>query len=515
MQHGELFANIEDRTIRGLLIPYGEASRTNLTGTDPIMFSRGTITVPRDVTMVGLNNQHDRFTWAGRAAQLEETDEGWVATFGIAETDEGDDALAAVQSGRLSKLSAEVVDLVRDGVNAVRARLTGAALVTEGAFASAALFALADPDEDEPTEDSPEPEESEADESAEEEEEAVADATVPTGLPAPTPVVVVEKQKSKGEMFAAIEAVYRGNASRETVQDVRDFFAGQALFALTDITYDGASGLAPTMNPNPQWIGEVGGKPYIQRFVPLFGSKALTALNLGGFTWTGDAGGTWTGNKTPIPSTAPTVAPINDTATRWANGNDIAREHRDFNTPGFFESYNAWNRRGFDKWLDLTITLTEAVAGATDITADAVGAGESAALSAVIDGAAAIVDAGLTPTAAVMDTALWKTIAKIPQSDVLGYLNAQLSLTGDSGIDSFAIVPAPVGTVTAGHVLVVSRDAADVYTLPGSPIRAEAANIANGGLDVGFFGYGALFINDPEGIVDVAPGVAARSGSSK
>ena len=93
-----------------------------------------------------------------------------------------------------------------------------------------------------------------------------------------------------------------------------------------------------------------------------------------------------------------------------------------------------------------------------------------------------------------------------PNSDTLGYLSAALGLR-DGQLDGFRIVPSSL--VTDGHVLVVSRGAADVYTLPGSPIRAEALNIANGGIDIGFFGYGGFQIKNAAGIVDVAPYSAA------
>jgi hypothetical protein len=91
---------------------------------------------------------------------------------------------------------------------------------------------------------------------------------------------------------------------------------------------------------------------------------------------------------------------------------------------------------------------------------------------------------------------------KAPQSDILGYLSGSLGLEGGSlaGFD-FKFSSA----ITSGHILVVSRSAADVYTLPGSPVRAEALNIANGGIDVGFFGYGGFFVNNAAGIVDVGP----------
>lgn len=507
---GDLFANVADRTIKGLLLPYGEASRTNLTGTEPVMFSKGTVTVPRDVTMVGLNMNHDRFTWAGRVTELEDTDAGMVATFSVANTDEGDEALAAVAAGRLTKLSAEVVKLVRDGAHAVSAKLTGAALVDEGAFASAALFALGEVEDVEHTEPAPADPEQPEEPAEEEEEETVPEAQIPTGLPAREPVAVLEKkQPTKGEMFAMIEAVHRGNASPEAVDTVTTFLKEQraALFALNDVDYDGTNGVGAKMAPTT-WIGEVlDGTTYRQRFAPLFGQKSLGGLAMAGWKWNvKPAGATWTGNKDAISSNTPSVTPVSENATRWAGGHDIAREHIDFNTPGFFEAYNAAMRESFDRWLDITIVLTEALAGATDVEADnPAGLEIGPGWSAVIDGASAIVDAGLTPTGAVVASGLWKSMAKLPSSDVLGYLNAALSLTGEGRLDSFSIVPAAPTQLTAGHVLVVDRSAADVYTLPGSPIRAEAQNIANGGIDVGFFGYGGFLIKNAAGIVDVGP----------
>lgn len=515
---GELFANIEERTIRGVLVPFGELSRMNLTGTEPVMFGPGAVDIPADISIVGINEAHDRFNPIGRATEIIETDRGVEAEYTIARTPEGDEALAGVQSGRLKHLSAEFATLVRDGANAVKARLTGTGLVTEGAFASAALFALA-VEETPSTPASPEPQTPEpapADPDTppvtpaeEDEDDEMGDiATVPGALPVGAAVVEKKKEPTRGEMFAAVESVYRGSASVETVNRVRDFMASQgSLFALNDVDFDGTDGVGAKMVPS-QWIGEVeDGTTYAQKFAPLFGQKSLTALAMAGWKWgVKPAGAAWAGNKAAISSNAPTIVPVTENASRWAGGHDIAREHIDFGTPGFFDAYNAAMRESFDRWLDITIVLAEALAGATDIEADnPAGLDIGAGWSAVIDGAAAIVAAGLTPTSAVVDSTLWKSMAKLPSSDVLGYLNAQLSLTGEGRLDTFSVVPAAPGQITAGHSLVVAKTAADVYTLPGSPIRAEAQNIANGGVDVGFFGYGGLFIKNALGIVDVAP----------
>ena len=101
-------------------------------------------------------------------------------------------------------------------------------------------------------------------------------------------------------------------------------------------------------------------------------------------------------------------------------------------------------------------------------------------------------------------------------ANVLGYLNSALSLSGDGSLDGFTIVGAPAGSaLPAGHTLVVAKSAADVYELPGVPIRQEAANIALGGIDTGLFAYSGFLVKNLAGIVDVAPAVAARGGSSK
>lgn len=515
-EHGTFAVDRDTRRIRGILVPWGERSRMSASKTKPIIFPRGAVKVPRDPAVVTLNFQHDRFAPVGRGEKFEDQPHGLYAEFYIADTPEGDAWLA--DHGDLVKLSAEVRNIERDENDHGTAELTGAALVNEGAFASAALFAIdADPDDENETPDPApaEPEPEADDESEEDKEETVENAEFAT-VPGTVPTArATDKKKplTRRALFRMIDDVMGGRASYETRQFIASITPGEAgmfqhegMFALADVDYDGTDGLGAKMTQS-QWLGERPQPAYQQRFANLFRQESLTSLSLGGFKWgTKPAGGTWTGNKTAIPSNTPTITPVTETATRWAGGHDIAREHRDFGTPGFFESYEFWMRRSFQEWVDKTIVLTEMLAGATDLEADdPTGVDIGATLSAIVDGAAAIVDAGLTPTAAVMDTTAWKSIAKIPSSDVLGYLNAQLSLTGEGSLDTFQIVPAPVGTVTAGHVVVVARDAATVFTLPGSPIRAEALNIANGGIDIGFFGYAGFLIDDARGIQDVAP----------
>lgn len=519
MEHGLFTVDATTRRVRGILVPWDEASRVSSTKNAPIRFRKGDVRVPRDQTVVSLNKQHDRYDPIGRAAVLDPTNEnGLYAEFDIADTEEGDAWLA--DHGELIRLSPELRDIIRDQDGSGSATLTGAALVTEGAFASAGLFSIDDTPE---PSDAPAPE-PEPETPATIKEETVTDTPVATipGVPAPVAPTPTKKPEltSRG-MFALIDKVLGARATTEEASTVaaalrgarEGAFSQRGLFALADITYDDGT-TAGVTNPasiigQPAWLGEVtDGTTYTPKYAGLFGSKTLTALAMSGWRWvTKPTGGTWAGNKAAIPSNTLEVEPVSENAIRWAGGNDIAREHRDFGTPGFFEAYNAAMREDFTRWLDETIVLAEALAGATDVVADdpaalTIGAG----WSAVIDGATEIVDAGLVPSAAVVEASVWKSMLKIPKSDVLGYLSAALGFQNGQ-LESFRLVPS--SDLTAGHVLVVSSGAADVYTLPGSPIRAEALNIANGGVDVGFFGYGGFLIKNPAGIVDVAPFPAA------
>lgn len=114
------------RTLRGILLPFGERSRPNITGNEGVMFSADSIELPRDPSVVTLNRNHNRYDPIGRATFLEKRREGVYAEFAVAQTDQGDEYLR--NPGALRKLSAEVTDMVTEAAKVVRSRLTGAAL---------------------------------------------------------------------------------------------------------------------------------------------------------------------------------------------------------------------------------------------------------------------------------------------------------------------------------------------------------------------------------------------------
>jgi hypothetical protein len=530
-----LFAvDADTRTVRGLLVPYGERSRLTVSKTKPLWFNPGDLAIPRDPSVVGLNRLHDRFDPMGHGVEIvdrRDAPSGVVAEFRIADTPEGDDWLS--DHGTLVRLSPEVRNIRRRPDGSATAELTGAALVDEGAFASAGLFALGTVEEttdelvagvEETPDDEPEEtpdaapavednEPDDEDDPVDQEGNPVGNAPVPDTLAGggtpPTP----NTDGSARAMFRAMSAVASGHATPAVIAQLQTNWGGvgeAGLFALNDVDYDGTDGLALGASgagrmTRPQWLGEVlDGTEYRALFAPLFGHGDLTSLYMQGWKWNvKPKGGAWSGNKAAIPSNAPTVTPVSEPASRWAGGHDHAREHVDFGTPGYFESYYAAMVEDYLRWLDEDVVLTELLAAATEVEADnPSGLTIGSAMSKLVDGAASVVAAGLIPTFAILPTAEWKSILKTPDNATLGYLNAALGL--DEGtLDNAGFVIRPSSDVT--NPIVGARSAATVYELAGSPIRAEALNIANGGIDTGLFGYGGLLVTNAAGIVEVTP----------
>lgn len=538
IEAGTLTASLTERTVSGLLLPFGEIGNTNL---GKFSIDKGIISIPRDHSVVGANTDHNREFPVGRATTLSETDAGIVGTFSIANTDEGDVLLGEIADGTRSKLSAEVRNIVLRAGKAVSGTLFGAAFVPVGAFPSASLLAadvgdLADvTDEDLERQFTPaeikalrgllNPETS-ADDTADEatttptpntESEADVAAIIPNTLTAAASTASTNtgpRPLSLHEVGVLYAQRAQGVISDLEFSTAIDGQNGNSLFAaLSDVKFDGVGGVAPAMTPAPQWLGQVWqATTYRQQVLPLFGHGDLTGLSFSGFKFTTKpAGGDWAGNKAAVPSNTVVVAPVTGTAARYAIGHDIAREFVDFPVAGFFEGYAAAVTEDYARWADGKVAAA-AIAGATALAGDALttlpgvaGGTIGSAASAIIDGATAIITAGSLPDFALVAPALWKQMSKMPKSNVIGYLNASLGLE-EGALNGFVIRPS--ASVAAGKVLVGCKGAVTVLELPGAPVRIDALDLARGGVDRAAFGYLGVNVNDALGLQLVTAAVS-------
>jgi hypothetical protein len=444
-----------------------------------------------------------------------------------------------------------VRNIVRDSADFGTAELTGAALVDEGAFMDAALFAVdrsdedpaqgrgivpphiteqyaqagqpseapglsnvpsPDEDEDETPDEAPAPEDTpESDEDEDNpEEDAVADAIAPTEmLGARGRRNATAPGLTKAGFYAAMNTARRTGdraALAPYIQEAEDV----GLFALSNITYDGAGGLVTVAGMPGAWLGQLwAGKRFQRRIVPLLTGGTLTAMSMTGWVWgVKPAMAAWAGNKTAIPSNAPTVSPKAFGAVRFAGGHDLAREYYDFNVTDVIDSYGDAMVDSYAMLSD-AYALTQVTAGATPYTPDPANTVNTGLLD-IVDGALAVIAAGGTPSWAIVAPDVFKGVLATPREDSLAYLDSAIGLENGS-TQGFGIVPD--ARLAAGAIIVGDKAGATAWELPGVPIRVDAPDLVLGGVDSAFFGYIGVGVTAPAVIVKNTGVVGTSEGT--
>lgn len=554
---GTLTANYSDRTVTGLLLPYGEECRSNL-GTFSV--DPGSFTIPADVPgVVGLNVEHHREASVGRAQTLTDTPQGVVATFSVARTPEGDLVLEDIRTGKRKHLSVEASGIQIKDKKAIAGQIFGAAIVAAPAFPSATLLASApdtpigndlaklarasaaqhrqsaeeydrladladppedpepDPDPDQPAEDptpdqspqTPGPEGPEPTPDDDKEGTDMGTATAPDTLHAAQVAAPDTSLRALSTLMASRQTLGGDPQYRNALAEFDA--AGSTLFgALSDVKISGAAGAGVMTGVQlPQAIGELWTRvAYQRRIVPLMSAGQLTSLTIQGWRWQAGkapAVDTWAGNKANVPSPAVQTEAYNVTADRLAGAYDVAREFIDFDVPGFWESF--WNAMtaSYAQKSD-TKALADVAAAATPVTAEAPATGVNAAINLILAGVAQVIQYG-TPAFGVISPELFAAIASITNAGSFPYLSVgTVSFPVYGPNVTVAGIPVIPGAVGTGKALVAAREAATFYELPGSPIRVEGVyDMARGGVNPGLFGYFATVVHQAQAIALVSP----------
>ena len=139
-------ADSAQRTITGTIVTFEETGNTSIGKTQ---FAKGSI----EAQAVLLNLEHDRARRIGKTLSMEQTDSEIIATFKIAETTAGTDALVEAAEGLRDGFSVEVsideYETLKDGtVRILAGELTGVALTSEPAIRSARVSEVAASEED-------------------------------------------------------------------------------------------------------------------------------------------------------------------------------------------------------------------------------------------------------------------------------------------------------------------------------------------------------------------------------
>lgn len=145
---GETFkADPEKRTVSGMLLPFNVQTSDGRR----VRFAAGSVTWQKAaVSRVKLDREHDLGQLLGSATKVESADAGVSASFKVAKTPAGDEALALAADGALDGLSAvvRITDAIPDPVHeggtlVTAATLVRATLTADPAFDDARLSAVA------------------------------------------------------------------------------------------------------------------------------------------------------------------------------------------------------------------------------------------------------------------------------------------------------------------------------------------------------------------------------------
>lgn len=526
---GRLTAS-EDRTLRGMLLPYGVPGMTNL---GRVTASKGTLTVPEDPSTLFANLDHlDDRDPVAEFATVEETDAGLMASWTVPKTHGGDKLLAEFKAGIRTGVSVELEPVQIRAGKITAGQVIGCAFPVEPAFPTARLVAEQAPDTDAPEVavcthadkfthavdpdaepcsyavpiETPEPapadtahaDAADADAPTEEEETMTQTATAPADLRASRSAAPSGKITTPADLFRLMAEAHGSHGPHRA----------RLLAALSDIVP------ADIEDANlPQWVGELwSGTAYQRRYTGLVNQATLTGLKLAGWKWTTKPGmGEYAGNKADVPSAAVATEPVADTAQRFAGAHDVDRAMVDFPNPEFWAAYYAAMTESYARLTDAYV-LREYKAFAKAITPGAVPAGVPAGWVAVLDGMLEVNETA-APTFALVEKSVYREMFLTGTDKFLEFVNASIGLDEGNALTSgFRILPvASVATGDAsstgfdvGEVIVGSRACGTFHELGGgAPIRVEALDIARGGVDAGCFGYAGFVGHDNDALVKI------------
>jgi hypothetical protein len=486
-------ANRDERTISGLVIPYGEVGYTNV---GAIKASKGVLTIPEDVSTVHLNLEHSDTRPVGKAVRLEETDAGIEGTFRIANTTAGNDLLAEVEEGLRTGFSVEFHDHVIRAGEVLKGMLSGVAAVVNPAFNSARVMAS---DHGElPTEDEAENEDTTGEAVEEEKAEEMGNENIaPAGGAENTKVEASEMNANQ-----AFKAIAKG------------FETNRVEAALANVVHDDGDNDGDGLGEfaaAPAWLGEVyRAAAYRRKYVTLLTQGALTSYRETGFRWTSKPTvAPYTGNKAEVPSNGISAEPVMFGTQRWAHAADLDRRFIDF---GDQEVVRAFTEAQVESYLKVTDAdaLQRTIDAATAVEAGEVPSGLNAALVRIIDGALALVAQDLTPTGAVVGIEDYRTMLLTPKDQIAEFLSQSMGFQ-EGGLEGFRIVPS-ANTDLATATLVLDKSTVKYKEFGGgAPVRVQAQHLSNGGVDYAVFGYTSHQVLESDGIVLVSD--AAEGGA--
>jgi phage head maturation protease len=496
-------ADSVSRTITGRIVTFEETGNASI---GKVQFARNSI----EPTPVLLNLEHDRTRRIGKTlnTELSADGSGIDATFKIANTTAGTDALVEAAEGLRDGFSVEVYfdeyDTLKDGtVRIVKGELTGVALTSEPAIRSARVEEVAATQNEEQVSDSTigTEETPTTTEKENEVEDTVKDASTAETVEAAQLVTVAANSiggftsKPRLEFTAAkyLENTIRASLGEESARQY---------VAAADDTTDNA-GLVPTR----QLTEVINGLANNTR-------SAIDAISRGVLP---DAGMSF---EIPKITTMPTVAETAEAGTpsetdqassflsvtvkKYAGQQTFSVELLDRTSPLFFNELLNNMSAAYAKATDLAVYTALASGATADSTTLTTYPTASELLGFVSRGAASVYSntQGFA-TNILANTSQWANLMTLNDSGRPIYMAAQPSNAGGAvrpdsirgnvaGLDLYvtANVPSANDTDKDDSMLIINPSAYTWYESPTYRLRADV--IASGQIAVSVYGYGAI-----------------------
>ena len=491
-------ADSNSRTITGRIVTFEETGNASI---GKVQFAKNSI----EATPVLLNLEHDRTRRIGKTLSIEANEQGIDATFKIAETTAGNDALVEAAEGLRDGFSVEVYfdeyETLKDGtVRILKGEMTGVALTSEPAIRSARVAEVAATEGEEISDSTIEPEEKT--EGDDEVENTVTPAEAVETVEAAQSVTANAKPAVGGwtskPRLEFTAAKYLENTIRASLGDDN----ARQYVAAADDTTDNA-GLVPTR----QLTEVINGLANTTR-------SSIDAISRGVLP---DAGMTF---EIPKITTMPTVAETSEAGTpsetdqassflsvtvkKYAGQQTFSVELLDRTSPLFFNELLSNMSAAYAKATDLAVYTALASGASADATTLTTYPTAAELLGFISRGAASVYSNTQGFARSLLcNTSQWANLMTLNDSGRPIYNASQPSNAGGvvrpdsirgnvAGLDLYvtANVPSANDTDKDDSMMVINPSAYTWYESPTYRLRADV--IASGQVSVSVYGYGAI-----------------------
>lgn len=507
------------------LLPYGEESVVMASGHKFSVDGPGRVTLPADPGTAHVNEEHDSKRPVAKFGAFKDTPAALFGRVDYANTTGGNDALVLASEGLRKGISVELKDAAIRSAKLLAGALTGGGLVVTPSFGSAQVLAAA-ADIGEVTAEIM----ASLDKLNSPEGDKPAEGANPTEPPAnekDNKPVTASTATPPATSAAVLAASLAGQAVTPAPSPIDAFLENLATLSGMGSSTVKAAALDQVIQTDvfdkvhpPEAMGEIWkGRRYVGRYLDLFMPATMKGQKVTGWRWVDGKTpqvAVWSppfsgGTMNDIPTNEVAAEEASWTGFRIAGGNKFDRIHFDFPDAEWWGSYLNESTDDYARKLDAEcIKFLTNPARLTALELSSAATTEEM----MLEGIGKVSDFS-NPGYILLGWSKFKELAlakKFDQSVAAASGDMSVSLVNGAFGTTYMGIPvkaAGSSDVTAtNRVIVGCKEANELQSLPGGPIRVEAQEIQKGAVEHGVFGYHLFRDLDKRGMVEVTKAAA-------